>query len=301
MKSVIFDTDIGVDCDDAVALGILINEAKIGKCKISAIMAATTRKGAVATVRTILKYYNVPEMPIGMLKGQPLKCDTMNKYSLAVLEKYNEADDAADATQVLRQTLANAEGKVDIVAVGPLTNIKNLLQSAADDISPLDGVSLVKEKVDKMYLMGGAFIENYDDRPQVFAEWNIVQDVPSARYVAEYFPCEMLYSPHEIGNRVKTKMQNTDNHVWFSMRSFAIAEKKPYEPTFYRESWDPVTCLVATNEESDLFSYSEYGKIEIDERGRTVFKKEAGKHRFMLVNDKLPEVEKLVNESVERR
>lgn len=304
MNSVILDTDMGVDCDDAAALGLLLNEQKQGKCKIAAITASTTRKGAVATINTILKYYHEPEIPVGVLKGEPLACDSVNNYALAVLEKYQESDEAQDATNLLRFTLANAKEKMDVIAVGPLTNIKNLLQSQADGISPLSGIELVRQKVRKLYLMGGVFAENYQNGGKIFTEWNIEQDIQAARYVAEYFPCEMLYSPFEIGQRVKTKMQNSDNPVWFCMKSFAIAGGNDYQPVFYRSSWDPVTCLVATREESELFSYSPYGTIRIDEKGYTHFIKdsgEAGKHRFMLVNDRLPEVERLINESIEKR
>lgn len=300
MKSIIFDTDMGVDCDDAVALGILINEEKRKNCKILAITASTTRTGAVATIKTICKYYGVPEIPVGVLKGEPLVCDAMNNYAKAVMQKYDETDEAQCATALLRKTLAKAVEKVDIVAVGPLTNIKNLLASGADEFSPLGGIELVKEKVGKIYLMGGAFLENYKDRTEIFGEWNIMQDVPSARYVAQYFPCEMLYCPHEVGQPVKTKMQYSDNPVWFSMKAFALSDGQIYEPAFYRQSWDPITCLAATREDCELFSYSAYGKIEISENGRTHFKKEAGNHRFMLVNEKVAELEKLVNECVER-
>lgn len=301
MKSIILDTDIGVDCDDAAALGLLLNAEKKKRCDLLAITASTTRKGAIATLNTILKYYGRENVPLGILKGEPLACDAMNNYAIAVLEKYGENDEAEDATKVLRRTLANAAEQVDLVVIGPLTNIKNLLQSVPDEYSPLNGEELVKAKVGKMYLMGGAFIENYENVERIFTEWNILQDIPSARYVAEKFPCEILYSPHEIGKRVKTKMQCSDNPVWFSMKAFAISDGQTYEPEFYRQSWDPVTCMVALDEESELFSYSEYGKISINERGATVFEKQKGVHRFMLVNDRLADVEKLLNELIERQ
>ena len=132
MKSIIFDTDMGVDCDDAIALGVLINEEKKKKCKVLAITASTTRAGAVATIKTIRNYYGMPKIPLGVLKGEPLRCDAMNNYSAAVMKKYGETDGAECATVLLRKTLATAAEKVDIVAVGPLTNIKNLLQSLRD-------------------------------------------------------------------------------------------------------------------------------------------------------------------------
>ena len=52
-KQLIFDTDIGMDCDDAAALGILLNAHKRGECEILAITASTGRECATATVKAI--------------------------------------------------------------------------------------------------------------------------------------------------------------------------------------------------------------------------------------------------------
>ena len=53
MKKFILDTDMGVDCDDAVALALLINYKKAGACDILGVTASSTREGATATIRTI--------------------------------------------------------------------------------------------------------------------------------------------------------------------------------------------------------------------------------------------------------
>ena len=44
-----------------------------------------------------------------------------------------------------------------MLAVGPLRNIANLLQSQPDEISPLDGVALAAKKVKRLDIMGGMY------------------------------------------------------------------------------------------------------------------------------------------------
>lgn len=53
MKEIILDTDIGVDCDDAIALLLLINSIKKNQCKCDTIVTSTTRIGAVASIKAI--------------------------------------------------------------------------------------------------------------------------------------------------------------------------------------------------------------------------------------------------------
>ena len=124
-KQIIFDTDIGMDCDDAAALGILLNAHKRGECEILAITASTGRDGATATVNAICDYYGVNGIPVGRMKRM-LQCDGVNNYARAVMEKYGTEDVETDAVPLLRKTLAGAAGKVSVIAVGPLSNLEEL-------------------------------------------------------------------------------------------------------------------------------------------------------------------------------
>ena len=305
MKKIILDTDVGVDCDDAAALGLLLNAQNAGKCQILGITASTARPGATATIQTICEYYGVNGIPVARLR-KPLNCDAMNNYALAVQQKYGKPDTDREAVDLLREILAAQDEKVTLIAIGPLTNISNLLQSGADAYSPLDGESLVREKVEAMYLMGGAFADNYPDckdKPEtVMSEWNILQDVSAAMYVAAHSPCKMLYSPHELGANVFTIMGDVENPVWYSFLSFAKNNNESYENGFKRQSWDPLTCWVALDEENPVFRYSDWGDISVNEKGQTVFAPcENGKCRYMLRNGNLKKMEQLLNQFIEKR
>ena len=298
-KQIIFDTDIGMDCDDAAALGILLNAHKRGECEILAITASTGREGATATVNAICDYYGVNGIPVGRMKRM-LQCDGVNNYARAVMEKYGTKDVETDAVPLLRKTLAEAAGKVSVIAVGPLSNLEELLKSKADEFSPLCGADLVKQKVDKLYVMIGSFPQNFDGKR--FREWNLLQDVPAARYVIENWSTKKVYLPFEIGAAVFTEMGQNENPVWYSMKNFAIANGVDISNGYRRESWDPVTCMIALNENNPLFVYSPAGRVTVDGDCVTLFEeKTGGLDKYLSVNSDLKGIEKLLNLSVEKK
>ncbi len=307
MKQVILDTDIGVDCDDAAAIAILLNYQKMGLCKLLAITASSTREGATSTVQAICDYYGVADMPIGAMSAPAIPCDAQNNYAYDVMKKYGAKSSQIPAVELLRKTLASATEKITLIAIGPLSNVSRLLKSGADEYSPLNGEMLVAEKVECLYLMGGAFADNYDGefapKKQVFPEWNILQDIDAARFVAERFPCKMVYCPHEAGNFVYTDIQTGDNPVWYSMLKFAEnMENNPTGKDFKRMSWDPITCIVAVEGVKDFYGLSREGRISVDEKGVTLFdgSKEGG-HRYLTLKGNYDKISAYVNSWVEKR
>ena len=293
MNKIIFDTDIGMDCDDAAALGILLNAHKRGECEILAITASTGRDGATATVNAICDYYGINGIPVGRMKRM-LQCDGVNNYARAVMEKYGTKDVETDAVPLLRKTLAEAAGKVSVIAVGPLSNLEELLKSKADEFSPLCGAELVKQKVDKLYVMIGSFPQNFGGKR--FREWNLLQDVPAARYVIENWCTKKVYLPHEIGAAVFTEMGQNENPVWYSMKNFAIANGVDISNGYRRESWDPVTCMIALCKKDSKFVFSDAGTIAVTPDGMTEFTPdEHGKMRYVSVKSDLPAIESELN------
>ena len=307
MKKYILDTDIGVDCDDAAALALLLNLQKEGKGELVAITTSTTRVGATSTIKAICDYYGAADMPIGKMSEPVLPCDAQNNYAEAVMKRYGEAEAVTEGVELLRKTLSSAEEKITLIAIGPLTNICKLLKSESDEYSALNGIQLVKEKVDRIYIMGGVFEENYEKETlpngSLFSEWNILQDVPSARYVAENFPREMIYCPFEAGNKVLTELGEGDNPVWFSMRCFAVNwEHSETTEGFKRMSWDPVTCMVAMEGTLGFYDLSESGCIRIDEKGITVFDGTEDKgHRFLKTKGNFEKISEYINTLIEKR
>ncbi|MGI6714180.1 MAG: nucleoside hydrolase [Bacilli bacterium] len=295
-RKVILDTDMGIDCDDAVALGLLINLDNRDLVDLVAITASTARPGATATIKAIMDYYGKNSIPVGKLTTTFLPCDHQNSYALAIQNQTGIKDTERNALDVLRKTLAKSPEKITMIAVGPLTNMADLLQSKPDHHSPLTGKELIKEKIDTIYIMGGAFDKND------FPEWNILQDIESAIIVNEKWPTEIIYSPHEVGFRIQTKMgEGNENPVWASMYHFAIYNNFCMKNGYSRYSWDPITCMAALPSFTSLFDFSPPGDVHIDQKGITSYHPNPqGNHRYITLNSRITEIEQVLNTLVER-
>lgn len=265
-KKVILDTDIGPDCDDAGAMAVLHALADMNEVEILAVCHCTTYREGASCIDAINRYYGRPDIPVGTLKGPGIGPESyMEKFNTYLAQHYENAfadKPAEDAVVVYRRILsAQPDGSVIFIAIGPLTNLANLLQSGPDEISPLDGLQLVKSKINKLVLMGGNF------QGDAHGEWNIVMDIPSAKYVAEQWPTPMVYSPFEVGFPVITGKRliaesDTENPVRMAYELFCGSEG--------RNSWDLATVFFAVRGTDTLFKESTHGKIVIDEKGRTM-------------------------------
>ena len=279
MKKIILDTDIGVDCDDAVAIALLLGLQKRNLCQLLGVSTSTARSGATSAVRAILDYYGETDIPCGRMYTPFLPCDHTNNYAQKLMDKYNKPEAEEESVHLIRRLLANATEKVTLVAVGPLTTIAKLLQSEPDELSSLSGMDLVKEKVDTFYTMSGRFIHN-------FGEWNVVQDIPSARFVFDNMPVNTIVSPGELGDVVYTgsSVAGRENHPVLDSLIGFFEEQENYTPTevYMRQSWDPLTCYAAVLGMDD-FNISEKGDAKIDEFGVSTFTpNENGK--FIILN-----------------
>lgn len=283
VKQFILDTDIGIDCDDAAALMVMLKAHNATLCQILGVTLSTSREGAASAVRAISSFYGI-DLPIGRT-GKTLACDAVNTYARAVRDRYRMSDEAESAVGLMLRLLRGAED-ITIVSIGPLTNIAALVKA----------VPRLHEKVPRLVLMGGAF---EGDEPH--AEWNIVQDIEAAKIVAERFSGEIVWCPHEAGRNIKTYWKNEETPVWYAFKAFAQSEEFKAEArfengAFSRPSWDPVTCLFALGEHRELFSLSPYGRVTVENDGHTVFTEQrGGRHRVIRAAEK-DALEQLINE-----
>ncbi len=183
-KNVILDTDMGGDCDDTGALAVLHALADKGEANILAVGCCISDPNSAPAIQAINTYYGRPNIPVGTLKDLGLLPGPITYIKYLATNFPNtlkSGANAPDAVQLYRQTLAaQPDNSATLIAIGPLRNIKNLLQSGADNYSNLNGLGLVAKKVNKFVLMGGAFASG--------SEWNMNQDGPSAEYVINNFP-----------------------------------------------------------------------------------------------------------------
>ncbi|NLG24545.1 MAG: hypothetical protein GX558_04265 [Clostridiales bacterium] len=269
---IILDTDIGPDCDDAAALAIAHVYAAAGRAELAAVMHCTSSPWGVGAIRAINRWYG-RDTPVGTLADPGfLVGEAFEKYNRPLsLSLPPSMLDAEDCLPLYRRTLAQAADRsIHIVTIGPLRNLANLLRSAPDEYSGLDGARLIARKVTRLTLMAGRF-GPAEGMPEV--EWNVEMDVPSAREVAARWPVEMAYCGFELGIRVPTGGRMMDalpagHPVREAYRLYTGGGNRP--------SWDLLAVLHAVDPENSGLSDGEPGVVELDERGVTRFSQAPG-------------------------
>ena len=162
--SLIFDTDIGNDVDDAMALSMIHALESRGECRLLAVTITKDNRYAAPLVNLWNTFYGRPDTPIGMVAKGVTPED--GKYLRQVVtaedggksrypHKLQSSSDSPEAVALLRKVLAGQpDGSVVIAQVGFSTNLARLLESKPDNVSPLSGMDLVKAKVRLLSTMG---------------------------------------------------------------------------------------------------------------------------------------------------
>src|ERR1700729_3332347 len=146
---VIFDTDMGNDVDDALALAMLHALASRGEVKLLAVTVSKDNPWAAEYVRLVDEYYGRGSIPVGIVHDGKEKQDGL--YVRQVCELHGRHLDKAavqDAVDLLRKTLAGeSDGAVTLIQVGFSTNLARLLESAPDRYGNLKGTEMGKQKL----------------------------------------------------------------------------------------------------------------------------------------------------------
>ena len=128
----IFDTDIGNDVDDVLALGMIHSLQDRGACRLLAVTITKDSELAGPFVDLLNTFYHRGSTPIGMVR--PGKTPEPGKFLPMAAEKTNgtfryphkliRSDDAPEAVGLLRKLLAaEPDGSVSIAQVGFSTNL----------------------------------------------------------------------------------------------------------------------------------------------------------------------------------
>jgi inosine-uridine nucleoside N-ribohydrolase len=273
---VIFDTDMGNDVDDALALAMLHAFASRGEVKLLAVTVSKDNPWAAEYVRLVDEYYGRPSIPVGLVHDGKEKDDGL--YVRQVCELHGRRPDKAavqDAVELLRKTLAaESDGAVTMIQVGFSTNLARLLDSAPDRYSALSGMELVKKKVRLLTVMAGNFAE-----PK--REYNVMIDIPAASKVFSAWPTDIYISGYEVGAAILYPAASIENDfpqgnpVAEAYRSYA---KMPYD----RPSWDLTTVLYDLRPDRGYFDVSQSGQVLVAANGSTSFQPGADGKRYLL-------------------
>lgn len=278
---VIFETDMGNDVDDALALAMLYKYQDSGLIKLLAISTNKNSKYSAPYIDILNTWYGYPNIPVGEVKAGANSQGDSHDYAQTVCE-YTPAfkrtkDSFPESVALYRKILSEQpDHSVVIISTGFSTNLARLLASKGDAYSPLDGNALVAKKVKLLSMMAGNF---EGDR---MVEYNVLRDVPAAKAVFEQFPGKVVTSPVELGNTVLYPASSIENDFnWTGAHPVVIAYKSYLPMPYDRPTWDLTAALYAI-EGAQYFTVSKTGKIQVDEKGYTAFTQTANGDRQYL-------------------
>lgn len=188
---VIFDTDMGNDIDDALALDMLYKYADEGRITLLGITSNKEEHPASVEYIDILNtFYGYPDIPVGRIR-EGANCDRENSFVAQTSRDggykrtISDYDALLESAELLRRLLASqGDGEVTLIAVGFSTNLQRLMASGPDAVSSLDGMELIRRKVKHLYMMAGEF-EQAEGKS---AEYNIRIDRDAAQELSKSGP-----------------------------------------------------------------------------------------------------------------
>jgi purine nucleosidase len=282
MKNIIIDTDTG--SDDAVAIIMALRDPSVK------VIAVTTVAGNVdvnqATLNALLSidYANTYKPPVYKGFAKPLVCDLeeaaqihnvdqIQDFGFRKPEQKAEAEPAVDA---MIRMINNDSGEIELVTLGPLTNIAFAMLQAPQ----------IMKKIPHITIMGGAHF--YSNPHSATAEFNILTDPEAADVVFKFgIPITLVTLEASQANFAKLdkedikKFQAVGETAVFCMdcnkKVIDLAQKAVGVEEL--ELPDPVAYAVFSNPGLSKTSFDAQTIIELGgtyTRGTTVFRLRVG-------------------------
>jgi inosine-uridine nucleoside N-ribohydrolase len=283
----IFDTDMGNDVDDALALAVIHALESRGEAKLLAVTLTKDNRYSAPYVDLVNHFYGRGSIPIGVVKNGPTPkeapmiqapAELRDDYGLLVYPRRitNGADAPEAAPLLLKILAAQPDASVVIVQVGFSTNLAKLLT--------LPGARhLIAKKVRLLSTMAGHFPSPGAERK---AEYNVKIDLPASTALFRDWPTPIVASGWEIGDAIRYPASSIE-HDYQYVPHHPIADayrhymKMPYD----RPTWDLTSVLYAVRPKRGYFGLSEPGRIAVDAEGKTTFTAAAsGPHRYLTLS-----------------
>jgi purine nucleosidase len=167
-ERVILDTDIGDDVDDAYAVSLLCSLPNARILGITTAFGETRERTELA--RKLVRVLGRRGIPV--YAGRRGDHKIGRQYEWAASADLGDSRDDQAVDFMVRQ-FNRYPGEVTLIAVGPLTNLGDLLTRNPE----------VKTKIKRIVIMGGAVHVGYNGKAPATPEWNIKCDPKAARAV----------------------------------------------------------------------------------------------------------------------
>jgi inosine-uridine nucleoside N-ribohydrolase len=298
--NLIFDSDMGPDYDDVGAITILHALADKGEVNILATIASTKYAGVAGVLNVFNTYFNRPDVPIGVPKGNALEYRDFQHWTDTMLANYphkiKSNDEAWNAVKLYRKILGSApDHSVTIVTVGFLTNLSNLLNSSADEYSKLSGKDLVSKKVKSLVCMGGKFPSGY--------EFNVMKDAAASQNVYTNWNTPIIFSGFEIGDHIKAGIPLINNAAIKNSPVkdvFRISIPQAKEDSAGRKSWDETAVLIAIKGYSQWYTLHP-GRIKVADDGKNTWDDSGKGQAYIVEKVDYMEVQELINDLIQHQ
>jgi len=173
-EKIIIDTDIGDDVDDAFAVVLALRSPELEILGITTTFGDTETRAKL--VDRLLGEVNRLDIPVAVGAPTPTSAN-----DLFTQRRYAEGAHFArlshpKAVDFILEQIRRHPGEITLIAIGPLMNVGAAIDKAPETF----------RKLRRVVLMGGSIYRGYGDvgyfpphGPQ--AEWNVLNDIPSAR------------------------------------------------------------------------------------------------------------------------
>lgn len=265
---IILDTDIGSDVDDALALVQILGTPSLELEGVTTVYGDTALRARIVRRYAALAGVDLLAHPgVGTpLSGREVWWAGHEGTLHDELVREPVADEPA-VDHLVRRVLEDP-GAIDIVAIGPLTNLAAAIQSEPRFASAVRG----------LWIMGGAFDEGEPDSAE--PEHNFRSDTTAAQIVFDA-RIPTVVTGLEVTRQVEIRDDSVQRIAQAGPAGEALYADIAQWWDFWSTQWnvphDPVTVLTLTR--PDLFAFSGPGTVAIepdgDGAGRSVFTPDA--------------------------
>lgn len=175
-KNVILDVDTGID--DATAIALAAYSKKLNVKLITTIAGNLSVNEVTKNTLNFLQAIGKGNIPVAVGANKPMereKDDSIQAHGKKGLGKYKfpklELKPVKlDAVEKMHEVITKSKTPIIIVALGPLTNVAQLLLKYPQDM----------ENIEYILISGGLL---HDSKKNPYLSFNIMQDPEAARYV----------------------------------------------------------------------------------------------------------------------
>lgn len=261
LHHVILDTDLGSDVDDAMALAQILGTPSINLVGVTTVYGDTLLRARLVQRYAALAGHEVTAYvgETATLSGREVWWPGHEGSLHPELEKQSTHEESA--VEFLVRSVLERPGEIDVIAIGPLTNIAAAI--TADE--------RFAGAVKHLWIMGGAF-EGEDAQ----TEHNFrSDDIASSIVFGAGIPTTV--TGLEITRKVEIRRDQLAEIAASGPLGSALEADIRQWWAFWNEEWnvphDPITVLTMT--EPELFEFSPLGTIAIElggeHAGRSIF------------------------------